>query len=325
MQHDLDPINHYPEEIALRPNTIDSYIGQTQIVENLKIFIKAAKLRSECLDHTLLYGPPGLGKTTLANIIANEMNAKITIIIGPALEKPGDLAAILSALTPGEILFIDEIHRLPKNVEEILYSAMEDFKIDIITSSNYETSSLSIDLPPFTLIGATTLPGNLSAPLLDRFFIDLHLEYYSQEELSQIILRSSKVFECEISNDAAHDLAKASRFTPRIANRLLKRISDFALIENNRVIDVDIVNSALKRLKVDSLGLDKIDRLILETIINVYSGGPVGIESIAATIGQQASNLIEVYEPFLLKQGLIVRTPRGRMITKLGADYLDEN
>ncbi|MGL4589424.1 MAG: Holliday junction branch migration DNA helicase RuvB [Mycoplasmatales bacterium] len=309
-------------ELMLRPQTLDEYIGQAQIVDNLKIFISAAKKRSEVLDHLLFYGPPGLGKTTLSHIIALEMGVDIKVTNGPSLEKPGDVAAILSLLQPGDILFIDEIHRLPKIVEEVLYSAMEDFKIDIIIGKDTNAKTLNIDLAPFTLIGATTRPGDLTNPLRDRFGIDCRLEYYTLEEIATIINRTASVFETAIEKDACSLLAKCARSTPRIANRLFRRVRDFAEVLNDGVVDLEITNEALSRLKVDKSGLDKIDHKILNTIIENFNGGPVGIEALASSIGEDAANIEEVYEPYLLQQGFINRTPRGRIATEKAYQHL---
>ncbi len=317
------------EELELRPQKLDDYIGQQTVKENLKIFIEAAKRRSEVLDHVLFYGPPGLGKTTLSNIIANEMGVEIKITNGPSLEKPGDLAAILAVLSPGDILFIDEIHRMPKIVEEVLYSAMEDYKIDIVIGRDSQAKTLNIDLAPFTLIGATTRPGDLTNPLRDRFGIDCRLEYYKTEEIAQIISRTAQVFETNIDSASALMLAKSSRSTPRIANRLFKRIRDFALVLNDGLITQKVVLDALSRLKVDLEGLDKIDHKILEGIITRFGGGPVGLEALSAAIGEEKANVEEVYEPYLLQKGFIHRTPRGRVATAkaythLGIDLNEE-
>ncbi len=312
-------------ELSLRPQYLHEYIGQSTLKENLKIFIEAAKKRSEVLDHILFYGPPGLGKTTLSHIIANEMNANIKITNGPSLEKPGDLAAILSVLQPGDILFIDEIHRIPKVVEEVLYSAMEDYKIDIVIGKDTQAKTLNIDLAPFTLIGATTRPGDLTNPLRDRFGIDARLEYYTDEEIADIITRTSHVFETTIDDIAAITLAKCCRSTPRIANRLFKRVRDFAEILNDGIITPAVTIDALERLKVDTEGLDKIDHRILQGIILNFNGGPVGLDALASSIGEDKGNIEEVYEPYLLQKGFINRTPRGRVATKKAYAHLDLN
>lgn len=323
---DSDMIQEDNIEKELRPQYLDDYIGQSEIKENLSIFIKAAKNRQEVLDHILFYGPPGLGKTTLSYIIANEMGVNIKVTNGPSLEKPGDLASILTVLNPGDILFIDEIHRIPKVVEEVLYSAMEDYKIDIIIGKDGTTKTLNLDVVPFTLIGATTRPGDLTTPLRDRFGIDCRLDYYTLEEISQIIKRTATVFNETITEEAAEKLGLCARSTPRIANRLFKRIRDFAQVLNDGIIDINIVEESLKRLNVDQEGLDKIDHKILRTIIEKFDGGPVGMESLASTIGEDVSNIEEVYESYLLQKGFIKRTPRGRIATKkaythLGLDY----
>lgn len=310
-------------ELSLRPQYLSEYIGQATLKENLKIFIEAAKKRGEVLDHILFYGPPGLGKTTLSHIIANEMNTNIKITNGPSLEKPGDLAAILSVLQPGDILFIDEIHRIPKVVEEVLYSAMEDYKIDIVIGKDTQAKTLNIDLAPFTLIGATTRPGDLTNPLRDRFGIDARLEYYTDQEIAQIITRTSHVFETQIDDQAAVTLAKCCRSTPRIANRLFKRVRDFAEILNDGLITTAVTIDALERLKVDTEGLDKIDHCILQGIIINFGGGPVGLEALASSIGEDKSNIEEVYEPYLLQKGFINRTPRGRVATDKAYSHLN--
>lgn len=303
-------------ERTIRPDSFDEYIGQTDVKENIKVFVKAAKLRGTNLDHVLLYGPPGLGKTTLAHIIANELGTNIKTASGPTIEKSGDLAAILSTLEPNDVLFIDEIHRIPRYIEEILYSAMEDFKLDIIIGGEGQSRSIKIDLPPFTLIGATTRSGDLSAPLRDRFGIMCKLEFYSDDELAEIVKRSARVLDLEIEEDAAHEIAIRSRKTPRIANRLLKRVGDFALVEGNGVITLELVKKALTRLKINESGLDIADVQYLMSIIEKFNGGPVGIESIASSIGEEATTIEDVIEPFLLQEGYVKRTSRGRIITE---------
>ena len=303
-------------EKNIRPDSFDEYIGQTDVKENIKVFVKAAMLRETNLDHVLLYGPPGLGKTTLAHIIANELHSNIKTVSGPTIEKSGDLAAILSTLEPNDVLFIDEIHRIPRYIEEILYSAMEDFKLDIIIGGDGQSRNIKIDLPPFTLIGATTRAGDLSSPLRDRFGIVCKLEFYTEEELALIVKRTARVIGVSIDDDAAHEIAIRSRKTPRIANRLLKRVSDFALVEGNSVIDLKTVKKALKRLKIDDSGLDRTDIEYLLSIINKFNGGPVGIESIASSIGEEATTIEDVIEPYLLQEGYVKRTSRGRVVTE---------
>lgn len=309
-------------ENSIRPDSIDEYIGQKEVKENLKIFIEAAKLRSETLDHVLLYGPPGLGKTTLAFIIANELGKNIKTASGPSIEKSGDLAAILSTLEPGDVLFIDEIHRMPRFIEEILYPAMEDFSLDIIVGSEGNSRNIKINLPPFTLVGATTRVGDLSSPLRDRFGIISKLNYYTEEELCQIVKRTSRVLNSTITDEAALEIAKRSRGTPRIANRLFKRTRDFALVMANGSIDLEIAKLALDRLKVDDIGLDEVDIALLKGIIYKFNGGPVGIDALSASIGEEVSTIEDVYEPYLLQLGFLKRTSRGRIVTEKAYEHL---
>ena len=309
-------------EVSLRPKRLNDYTGQEKAKENLRVYIEAAKRRSEPLDHVLLYGPPGLGKTTLAGVIANEMGVNIRITSGPAIAKTGDLAALLTNLQPGDILFIDEIHRLDRSVEEILYPAMEDFAIDIIVGKGPSANSIRLELPRFTLIGATTRAGQLSSPLRDRFGVSLRLELYTPEELGRIVTRSATLLGMEIDPDGAREIAARSRGTPRIANRMLRRVRDFAQIYYDNVITREAADHALSRLEVDALGLDATDRRMLTAIIRNYNGGPVGLETLAATIGEEAVTLEDVYEPYLLQIGFLTRTPRGRCVTQLAYEHL---
>lgn len=309
-------------ENSIRPLTISEYIGQSEVKENIKVYIEAAKMRGESLDHVLLYGPPGLGKTTLANIIANELGVNIKTASGPSIEKPGDLAAILSTLEPNDVLFIDEIHRMPSYIEEILYPAMEDFALDIMVGGEGNSRSIRINLPPFTLVGATTRAGDLTSPLRDRFGIIAKLQYYTVSELVDIVKRTSRVLNVPIEDDAALELASRSRGTPRIANRFFKRVRDFALVEGNGIIDLEITKKALGRLKVDDKGLDSTDHELLLAIIKKFNGGPVGIESVASAIGEEVTTIEDVYEPYLLQQGFLKRTPRGRVATALAYEHL---
>lgn len=312
-------------ENSLRPQSLDEYIGQSKTKEKLNIFMQAAKLRKESLDHVLLYGPPGLGKTTLSHIIANEMGVNIKITSGPAIEKPGDLAAILNKLRPHDVLFIDEIHRLNMNVEEVLYPAMEDYVLDIIIGKGPSAKSVRIELPKFTLVGATTRAGNLTAPLRDRFGMILRLDLYNKSELNLIAKRSSRVLETEIHNNAAIEIAKRSRGTPRIVNRLLKRVRDYAQVVGEGIITEEITNSALKLLEIDKIGLDKVDRKILHSILYKFEGGPVGLNTLSASTGEEITTIQDVYEPFLIKNGFLKRTPRGRVITALGKKHIESS
>ena len=320
---ELEDVQEEKMENTLRPQKLKDYIGQDKVKENMKIYIEAAKKRGEPLDHVLLYGPPGLGKTTLANIISNEMNSNIKITSGPAIEKPGDLAALLTGLNEFDVLFIDEIHRLNKSVEEILYPALEDYTLDIIIGKGAEAKSIRIDLPKFTLIGATTRAGSLTTPLRDRFGIIHRLELYSVENLSKIVKRSAKILNIEIDDTSCMEIARRSRGTPRIANRLLKRVRDYAIVIGDGEINLELTKHALNRLEIDDIGLDDIDRKILKTMITTYAGKPVGIETIATTIGEEIETVEDVYEPYLIQIGFIARTPRGRIVTPLGYKHLE--
>ncbi|MFS0780781.1 Holliday junction branch migration DNA helicase RuvB [Bacillus sp. 1P06AnD] len=308
-------------EQSLRPMELKQYIGQSKVKENLEIFIAAAKLRQETLDHVLLYGPPGLGKTTLAAIIANEMGVNIRTTSGPAIERPGDLAAILTALEPGDVLFIDEIHRLPRAVEEVLYPAMEDFCLDIVLGKGPQARSVRLDLPPFTLVGATTRAGSLSAPLRDRFGVLSRLEYYTEDQLQSIVIRTSEILQTEMDEQSALEIARRSRGTPRIANRLLRRVRDFAQVKGDGEITIDLARYSLELMQVDRLGLDHIDHKLLMGIIEKFRGGPVGVETIAASIGEESTTIEDVYEPYLLQIGFLQRTPRGRLATMAAYEH----
>ncbi|WP_178897002.1 Holliday junction branch migration DNA helicase RuvB [Bacillus altitudinis] len=303
-------------EQSLRPQTLSQYIGQQKVKDNLSVFIEAARMRQETLDHVLLYGPPGLGKTTLASIIANEMNVHLRTTSGPAIERPGDLAAILTSLEPGDVLFIDEIHRLQRSIEEVLYPAMEDFCLDIVIGKGDTARSVRLDLPPFTLVGATTRVGLLTAPLRDRFGVHARLEYYEQRDLAHIVARTAELFEIGIDIRSAEEIARRSRGTPRVANRLLRRVRDFAQVLGNHAITQDIAEDALERLQVDRLGLDHIDHKLLLSMIEKFRGGPVGLDTISATIGEESHTIEDVYEPYLLQIGFLQRTPRGRVVTR---------
>lgn len=307
---------------GIRPTTLDDYIGQEKTKNSLRIYIDAAKMRGDALDHVLFYGPPGLGKTTLAGIIANEMGTSLKVTSGPAIEKPGEMAAILNGLKPGDVLFVDEIHRLNRQVEEVLYPAMEDFAIDIMIGKGATARSIRLDLPKFTLVGATTRPGMLSAPLRDRFGVLGHLEYYSPAELKQIVERSAKVLHVSIDDKGAEELARRSRGTPRLANRLLKRVRDYAQVRYDGKITDKVAAEALDLLEVDQFGLEKLDRTILETLIVKFHGGPAGLDTLAAAVGEDAGTLEEVYEPYLLKTGFLIRTPRGRCATEKAYEHL---
>lgn len=322
ISNEYNSIHDSDVENSLRPKTLDEYVGQKKAKSNLKVYIESAKLRAEPLDHVLLYGPPGLGKTTLSAIIANEMGVNIRTTSGPAIEKPGDLVALLTNLSEGDVLFIDEIHRLTRTAEEILYPAMEDYAIDIVLGQGPSASSVHLSIPKFTLIGATTRAGQLTTPLRDRFGVILKLELYTNEELATIVKRSAKILNIGITEEGAVAIAARSRGTPRIANRLLKRVRDFALIKGNGIISPEIARYALDELEIDNLGLDSVDRSMLEAIIKFYNGGPVGLDTLAATIGEEAITIEDVYEPYLMQIGFLARTPRGRCATKLAYDHL---
>nr|WP_312578149.1 Holliday junction branch migration DNA helicase RuvB [Sedimentibacter sp.] len=311
-------------ELGLRPQKLVNYIGQERVKETMNIFIESAKMRNQPLDHVLLSGPPGLGKTTLANIISNEMGVNIRVTSGPAIERPGDLAAILTNLNENDVLFIDEIHRLNKSVEEIMYPALEDYALDIIIGKGPSARSIRLDLPKFTLIGATTRAGMLASPLRDRFGVMCNLDFYNTEDLKKIILRSAGIINIQINDTGAEEIARRSRGTPRIANRLLKRVRDYAIVKSDGIIDTETADKALKMLEIDGTGLDKLDRRILNTIIEYYKGGPVGLETLAASIGEEKGTIEDVYEPYLLQIGFINRTPRGRIVTELGYRHVNK-
>ena len=311
-------------ETSIRPYSLSQYIGQSEVKENMKIFIEAAKKRKESLDHVLLYGPPGLGKTTMAYIIANELGTNIKTASGPSIEKSGDLAAILSTLEPGDVLFIDEIHRMPRYIEEILYPAMEDFTLDIVIGTEGQSRNIKIDLPPFTLVGATTRAGDITSPLRDRFGIVNKMQYYTVEELTEIVKRTSRVLSTPISDEAAVELAKRSRGTPRIANKLFRRVRDFAQVEDKEIIDLEITKKALDRLKIDPKGMDETDKELLLTIIEKFSGGPVGVETLATSIGEEVSTIEDMYEPYLIQIGFMKRTSRGRIATEEAYKYFNK-